>query len=123
MAADYVSAILSSTGIQKGAGGTSPALLIAACAPLCEAIVAQEKRARKTSKRIERNQRLIDAIAQPTATAGPSPMRLPARQRQIDFRADEWRTALVPQNPINGAHYAAEADILTSPDPTSQHPG
>ena len=110
MAAEYVTAVLASSGIAKAAGGQAPpGLLLAACLPLCEHIVAQEKRARRTARAVRRNQRVIKALAGSAPVASPSPMRLPARQ-QVDFRPQEWRTVLQPaREPLrNGYAHAAE---------------
>jgi hypothetical protein len=134
LAADYVSAILRSTGVTKAAGPVSPALLMGAVEPLAEAIVQRDRKLatyrrhmRKVNKAIKANQRVLDAILAPAVTAQPSPMRLPParpKPQQVDLNPAEWRTVLeradVPLR--NGAHHAAEAAEY-SPEIPPGHPG
>lgn len=127
MAGEYVSAVLSTAGIAKAAGGgqVAPGLLLAAVTPLCEHIVAQDKAARRSARVLKANQRVLDAICGSAPVAAPSPMRLPARPRQVDFRPQDWRTALVPASePLrNGAHHAAEATADYTRETPEGHAG
>ncbi len=139
----YVSALMRQfepTFVTKSADGgmavdmegfaATEATLTAAIEPVAEFFMGHvsevheqsAKSLKKLQKRARNVERMIKAITAP-GPAVVSPMRLPARQRQIDFRPTEWDTRLVPQHPINGAHYAEAADTLTSADPTSGHPG
>lgn len=113
LAAEYVSELLSSAGIQKAAGSASPALLMVAVTPLMEQLVTRDRHIRKTTKAIRRQQKMLAAIAAPQAPT-VSPMRLPAPQ-QVPFRPQDWRTVLQPTTePLrNGAHHAAEATEYT----------
>lgn len=127
LAAEVVTSILSSEGIQKAAGTASPALLMAVALPLAEALVERDKfitkSARKTARAFQKQNRMLQAIAAPQAPT-VSPMRLPARPRQVDFRPQDWRTVLEPASePLrNGARHAAEAAEYT-PDIPEGHAG
>lgn len=123
LAAEYVSELLSSAGIQKAAGSASPALLMVAVTPLMEQLVTRDRHIRKTTKAIRRQQKTLEAIAAPQAPT-VSPMRLPAQPRMVPMRAEEWRTQLVPADePLRNGHHHQAEDRNPAGAPPDGHPG
>ena len=126
VAREYVAAVLSTTGIQKAAGGLSPEVLTAAVLPMAEVIVSQDrfitKTARKTARALRKQNRVLRAIAAPQPSA-VSPMRLPRRE-MVPFRPSEWRTELTPADvPVRNGHSIGAEDRNPPAMPPDGHPG
>lgn len=110
MAQGIVAAALARRGISKAAGGDSAALALDIARPLCGALVEYgeytreaTRRARKVTKRIKANQKVLDAIASPA----------PVPHGQMPYKAGQWKTVLAPVTPpvpMNGHAHHQETD-------------